>query len=185
MHFINPAEYHLTDITRVIQLAIAPVFLLTAVATLINALTSRLGRAVDRRRVLEEHVRNLFARVPGARPPETAIVTEGDAAAAPRAQANPDSAAAARADHERAQEELRVLAQRIRLIYTSIALCVTCGLFVCLLIVVAFMGAFISLDLSRLVGALFVVAMLALTGSQVMLLREVFLAVSGTRHIVR
>lgn len=40
------------DIAHVIQLAIAPVFLLTAVGTLLNVLASRLGRTVDRRRVL-------------------------------------------------------------------------------------------------------------------------------------
>jgi hypothetical protein len=42
----------LSDIAHVIQLAIAPVFLLTAVGTLLNVLASRLGRAVDRRRLL-------------------------------------------------------------------------------------------------------------------------------------
>ena len=42
-----------------IQLVVAPVFLLTAVGTLINALNSRLGRAVDRRRILEEKLRNM------------------------------------------------------------------------------------------------------------------------------
>ena len=47
-------ESHVFDITRVISLAIAPVFLLSAVGTIINALTSRLSRAVDRRRVIEE-----------------------------------------------------------------------------------------------------------------------------------
>jgi len=40
------------DIGHVIQLAVAPVFLLTAVATLINVLSGRLARAVDRRRSL-------------------------------------------------------------------------------------------------------------------------------------
>ena len=40
------------DVTHVIQLAIAPVFLLTAVGTILNVLVSRLIRAVDRRRVL-------------------------------------------------------------------------------------------------------------------------------------
>jgi uncharacterized protein DUF2721 len=40
------------DVTHVIQLAIAPVFLLTAVGTMLNVLVSRLGRSVDRRRVL-------------------------------------------------------------------------------------------------------------------------------------
>ena len=39
--------------TRVIQLAVAPVFLLTAIGTIITALANRLGRAVDRRRILE------------------------------------------------------------------------------------------------------------------------------------
>ncbi len=45
-------ETHLSDIARVIQLAVAPVFLLTAIATLISAMNGRLGRIVDRRRVL-------------------------------------------------------------------------------------------------------------------------------------
>ncbi|MCF8150335.1 MAG: DUF2721 domain-containing protein [Burkholderiaceae bacterium] len=47
-------ESQLTDIARVIQLAVAPVFLLTAIATMINALNTRLGRIVDRRRVVLE-----------------------------------------------------------------------------------------------------------------------------------
>ena len=46
-------ESHLTDITRVIQLAVAPVFLLTAIATTISAMNTRLGRIVDRRRVVQ------------------------------------------------------------------------------------------------------------------------------------
>lgn len=52
----NPrgVEPHVSDIVRIIQLVVAPVFLLTAVGTIIAALNVRLGRAVDRRRVLEE-----------------------------------------------------------------------------------------------------------------------------------
>ena|SRR6476646_574182 len=42
----------LNDISHVIQLAIAPVFMLTAIGTVINVLAGRLGRSVDRRRVL-------------------------------------------------------------------------------------------------------------------------------------
>ena len=53
----NPAP--LGDISHVIQLAIAPVFLLTAIATILNVLTGRLGRAVDRRRVLAAAIPNL------------------------------------------------------------------------------------------------------------------------------
>ena len=51
-----PTANHFLDVARVIQLAIAPVFLLTAIATIINVLIARLARAVDRRRTLEEHL---------------------------------------------------------------------------------------------------------------------------------
>ena len=47
-----PLTVPMGDVSHVIQLAIAPVFLLTAVGTLLNVLINRLGRAVDRRRVL-------------------------------------------------------------------------------------------------------------------------------------
>ncbi|HYC44931.1 MAG TPA: DUF2721 domain-containing protein [Burkholderiales bacterium] len=39
-----------------IQLAIAPVFLLTAIATLIGVVATRLGRIIDRARTLEERL---------------------------------------------------------------------------------------------------------------------------------
>ena len=53
------SESHLASITQAIQLAIAPVFLLTAVGTIINALMGRLARAVDRRRVIEELIEDV------------------------------------------------------------------------------------------------------------------------------
>ena len=52
-------DAHVFDITRVIQLAIAPVFMLTAIASLINALLGRLARAIDRRRFVEELITGL------------------------------------------------------------------------------------------------------------------------------
>ncbi len=140
------ADPQITGIAHVIQLAIAPVFLLTAIGTLIMVLTNRLGRAVDRSRVLEERLASLQA-------------TE-----APPLHA-----------------ELRLLARRIRLVYVAIALAVLSALFISLLIVVAFAGAFVATNLTRLVAVMFVVAMLTLTGSLVVLLREIFLAVTSAR----
>ena len=43
----------LADITHTIQLAVAPVFLLTALGTLLSVLTHRLARIIDRARALE------------------------------------------------------------------------------------------------------------------------------------
>lgn len=48
-----PPETPIAAIAHVIQLAIAPVFLISGVATLLSVLTNRLGRIVDRARVVE------------------------------------------------------------------------------------------------------------------------------------
>jgi hypothetical protein len=47
----------ISDIGHVIQLAIAPVFLLTGVATKIGVLMNRLARIIDRTRVLRDELR--------------------------------------------------------------------------------------------------------------------------------
>ena len=48
-----PPETQISAIAHVIQLAIAPVFLISGVATLLSVLANRLGRIVDRARMLE------------------------------------------------------------------------------------------------------------------------------------
>jgi hypothetical protein len=138
------------DIAHVIQLAIAPVFLLTGVGTLLAVLSGRLGRAVDRSRVVEKML------------PELA----GEALA-------------------RAHGELSLLSQRTQLIYKAIVLAVACALFICLLIAVAFIDAFLAASLAKFIGVLFVLAMLALIGSLAVFLREIFLAVNSARRTMR
>jgi hypothetical protein len=49
------AESQVVAIGHVIQLAVAPVFLLTGVSGLLAVLTTRLSRIIDRARTLEEH----------------------------------------------------------------------------------------------------------------------------------
>lgn len=52
------AESYLQDITHTIQLAVAPVFLLTALGTTLAVLTTRLARIVDRARRVEARLRD-------------------------------------------------------------------------------------------------------------------------------
>lgn len=59
------AQTHIMAISEVIRLAVAPVFLLTAIATMVNAMNTRLVRVVDRRRVMQDRIKEL-----GASPPE-------------------------------------------------------------------------------------------------------------------
>jgi MFS family permease len=133
----------LGDIAHVIQLAIAPVFLLTAVGTLLGVLSGRLSRAVDRRRVL-------IAGIVGMEAPQA----------------------------DKARGELAFVQERIRIIYAAIALAVSCALLICLLIAVAFVDALLTVNLVRLIAVLFVLGMLALIGSLVLFLREIYLGVN-------
>ena len=141
---------HVTDVARLIQLAVAPVFLLTAVGTIIGVLSTRLGRAVDRSRSLEDRLRQL----------------------------QPEARKAVR-------DELNVLSRRTRLVYGAMVLAVICALFVGLLIAVAFVDAFINIDLSKFIGLLFIGAMLAFILSLLVFLREIFLAVTSARNQMR
>jgi uncharacterized protein DUF2721 len=143
-------DAHMPEIAGVIQLAVAPVFLLTAIGTLIAAVNIRLGRAVDRRRELEAKVAGLPAD-----------------------------------ELQSALGELGVIARRIHYSYLSIVAAVTSGLFVCLLIAGAFLGAFVRVDLSYTIGAMFIFAMLALIASLLLFLREIFLAVTTPRYVAR
>ena len=140
---MNPA---MSDIGHVIQLAIAPVFLFTAITTFLNVLTGRLGRSVDRRRSL--------------------------AAALPRLEGAVAALAKAEMDFE---------VRRARLIYVAISMAVLSALLVTGLISLAFIDAFVALDLGKVVAALFVLAMLALMGSLAVFLREIFLSVNSPR----
>ena len=49
-----PPDNPLADIAHTIQLSVAPVFLLTAVGTLVGVMSTRLGRIVDRSRSLHD-----------------------------------------------------------------------------------------------------------------------------------
>ena len=65
------------DVTHVIQLAVAPVFLLTAIATLINALNIRLGRGIKIQGVDGLMVRYAQCCQPVPGDPVTGYVTRG------------------------------------------------------------------------------------------------------------
>ena len=136
-------EIQLGDISNIIQLAIAPVFLLTGVGGNLLVLTNRLARIIDRSRVLEDRI----AAAADTRQPEYLT-------------------------------EIEILYRRARLINGAITLSTSCALFICVVIAALFIGDALGLDLTTFIAMLFVVAMLALIGSFVYLLREIFVATS-------
>jgi uncharacterized protein DUF2721 len=140
------AESQVVAIGHVIQLAVAPVFLLTGVSGLLAVLTNRLARIIDRARLLEDR-----------------------------------SAQAPESEQSRLQTELRYLSQRARRINTAISLSTLCALLICAVIVALFVGAFLSSDVSILIGVIFTTAMLALFAALVSFLREIYIATRSLR----
>ncbi|MGB8275190.1 MAG: DUF2721 domain-containing protein [Alphaproteobacteria bacterium] len=141
-----PQQFDLAAIAHVIQLAVAPVFLLTGVGALLAVFTGRLARIIDRARVLEVGL-------------STA------------------------AGHERVEREseLKTLCRRARLINRSISLVTTCALLISGVIAALFLGVFFQVDVSTLIGLVFVAAMLVLIGGLFTFLGEVYIATQTLR----
>ena len=135
-------EIRLGEIGHIIQLSIAPVFLLTGVGTNMLVLTNRLARIIDRSRVLEERGESVDIQIP----------------------------------EERREQEMEILFRRAQKINRAITLSTTCALLICVVVAALFLGDALNLRLGTLIATLFVLAMVALTGSFIYLLREIVLA---------
>ena len=144
-------DTRVSAVAHVIQLAVAPVFLLSAIGAILNVLAGRLGRIFDRARVLE-------------------AVALKAVAANPRPEA-PDLVST----------ELSTLARRARLISHSITLCTVTACLICAVIVVLFAGAFLNRDTSPEVASLFVGAMVVFLIALLLFLREILLATATLR----
>lgn len=131
------------DIGHIIQLAIAPVFLLSGVCTNLIVLTNRLARIIDRSRVLEDRLDVGYSTV--------------------------------------YLNELDVLYRRSHLINVSIALSTACGLLICLMIAMLFLGDIMNISLEQYIAGMFVLAVFCLIGSFCYLLREIFIASAAMR----
>ncbi len=132
------------EISHIIQLAIAPVFLLTGVGTNMLVLTNRLARIIDRSRYLEEQLES------------------------------PESISTERADQHR--DELSILFRRAKKINRAILLSTSCALLICVVVAGLFIADALNLKLASIIAGTFVLAMVALTGSFIYLLREIWLA---------
>jgi hypothetical protein len=142
------ADTGVSAVAHVIQLSVAPVFLLSGVGTMLVVLTNRLARIVDRTRTLEQQV----------------------------------AEAAAAAAAETIEAQLERLHRRAHLINWALSLATLCMLLICGVIGVLFVGAFLRVNVARIVALAFVIAMAALVGALLNFLREIFLGTSRLRR---
>jgi hypothetical protein len=142
---INP-ELTGAGVGHAIQLAVAPVFLITGIGATLGVLASRLGRIVDFARVLESQLSTSDEK-----------------------------------ERREIHARLAILSKRARLVYAAISLSAMCALLISALIVILFLEVFLSLEMPRLIGVLFIIAMLAFITELFCYLREVYLATANLR----
>jgi len=172
-------ETHLLTISHAIQLAVAPVFLLTGVAHILNVLMTRLGRIIDRSRVIQTRFEELQDQ-------------EEEADQEQYKSLNPDTQTSQRSkvltrhqirQKEEDESEMDALKLRLRLIYLSIFFAVLGALFICLVVAAGFIGALSQIDTARWLAGMFIASMIAMIICLSLLIREVYVAVvPGKMH---
>jgi hypothetical protein len=135
-----------TTASQVIQLAVAPVFLLTGIGAILSVLTGRLARVVDRFRVLNEKY-------------DTSLNEQANSVG-----------------HTKALREVHLLQRRAIWVHWAITLCTFALFFVAIVIGILFLGSEIKWNSYWLVSLLFILAMLSLIIGLGCFLREIQLS---------
>ncbi len=131
----------LETVIRVVGTALTPAFLLVAVGSMLNVLTGRLSRIVDRSRDLSER----------------------------HGEASGDELV-------RLVLELRLTNRRMRIVSQSILLAVLTAIAVCVMIALLFLMGLTPFSVPVLIVAVFIIALILLSGSLLLFVREVQLA---------
>lgn len=138
-------------IAHLIQLSVAPVFLLAGVAGLLNVFTGRMARIIDRLEKVDSYVNNQKC--------------EEDEKKA----------------EEKLKDRRKFLVMRMKNINYAIFFCTTTGLLIAMVIVTMFLSALMKFEDSFFIPMLFILAMVSLVFSLLLFLREIYHTTSFIR----
>lgn len=131
-------------LTTLIQIAVAPVFLIAGVAGLLNLYTSRLVRIIDRLEKLDSYLDNKIKKDPHFK----------------------------KTDAQKKRRE--VLISRMYNINWAIFFCSVTGLMIAIVILTVFSSALLGFNADMSVALFFSLAMISLIISLILFLREIF-----------
>lgn len=137
-----------TTVSQLIQLSVAPVFLLAGVAGLLNVFTGRLTRIIDKLEKLD------------------------------KLEENKKNSNSNYEEDEKIKRRRSFLAMRMGNTNLAILFCTTTGLLVALVIVTMFLSAILGFKGSIFISVLFILAMITLILSLLVFLREIFYTTS-------
>ena len=135
-------------VSQLIQLSVAPVFLLAAVAGLLNVFTGRLTRIIDKVEKLD------------------------------KVEENKKSSNSDYIENDNIKRRRSFLAMRMENTNLAILFCTITGLLVALVIVTMFLSAMFEFKGSIFISILFILAMVSLIFSLIVFLREIFYTTS-------
>lgn len=135
-------------VSQLIQLSVAPVFLLAGVAGLLNVFTGRLSRIIDKLEKIDNYVAN-------QKTPEAVEVAE-----------------------EKLSERRRFLTMRMQNTNYAIFFCTSTGLLIAMVIVTMFLSALFDFKDSLFIASLFIVATISFIMSLLLFLREIYYTTS-------
>ncbi|KAB7881978.1 DUF2721 domain-containing protein [Poseidonibacter ostreae] len=142
------APDEVNTVSHLIQLSVAPVFLLAGVAGLLNVFTGRLARIIDK-------VEKIDAGIENKKTAEAKQIAE-----------------------EKSRMRRLSLIVRMQNINRSISLCTMTGLLIALVIVTMFLSSILQFDASIIIATLFIFAMLSLITSLILFQKEIFFTTS-------
>jgi len=152
----------LAELSNTIGLSLAPMFLFMGIAAFLSMLSLRLGRVIDRGRLLDSRIGQVAPPAKKDRPREV--------------------------EYNALCQEAALIWRRIFYMNWSIRCAVCSALLVCLVVVCLFLTAFVAADLSTVISGLFILAMTLLVVSLVFLLFEVGVSTrklrQGLEHLV-
>ena len=135
---------NVSTVSQLIQLSVAPVFLLAGVAGLLNVFTGRLTRIIDKLEDVDKHIESIKAK-------NGAYVLSN-----------------------KIKKRREFLTMRMQNINRTIQFCTLTGLFVALVIFTMFLTALFEFNGAVFISIIFVLAMFSLVLSLVLFLKEIF-----------
>ena len=148
---ISDSSIMVSSVTSLIQLSVAPVFLLAGVAGLLNVFMGRLTRIIDRLEALDEFVHKRELEDKEYRPSVVVI------------------------------KKRENLLKRMQNINLSILFATATGVMVALVIISVFFSSVMSVSAELLISIFFILAMVFLTIALILFLREIYFTISYIR----
>lgn len=130
-------------VAQLIQLSVAPVFLLAGVAGLLNVFTGRMARIIDRLEKVDSYI------------------------------SNQDCKEDVKKAEKKLFQRRVFLTKRMQNINYAIFLCTTTGLLIAVVIVTMFLSALFDFKDTVFIPSLFILAMISLVSSLVLFLKEI------------